>query len=126
MLVAGIALHSGTGGALCSPQRHMTDTFASPPTLLRHAVFLTRGGDAASSAPAVRIGQGAFLALRLVDLLRSEPATEADVFHYQWSATERYCRELEIVSPETSHLLAVVQSARDASRCDVSRETISS
>jgi tetratricopeptide (TPR) repeat protein len=92
----------------------MTDTFASPPTLLRHAVFLTRGGDAASSAPAVRIGQGAFLALRLVDLLRSEPATEADVFHYQWSATERYCRELEIVSPETSHLLAVVQSARDA------------
>jgi tetratricopeptide (TPR) repeat protein len=92
----------------------MTNTFASPPPLLRHAVFLTRGADAESSAPAVRLGQGAFLALRLVDLLRSEPPTGGDVFHYQWSATERYCRELAIDSPETSHLLAVVQSARDA------------
>jgi tetratricopeptide (TPR) repeat protein len=92
----------------------MTDTFASPPPLLRHAVFLTRGGDAASTTPAVRLGQGAFLALRLVDLLRAEPPTSGDVFHYQWSATDRYCRELEIDTPETSHLLAVVQSARDA------------
>ena len=92
----------------------MTDTFTSPPPLLRHAVFLTRGADAESSAPAVRLGQGSFLALRLVDLLRAEPATADDVFHYQWSATERYCRELAIDSPETSHLLAMVQSARDA------------
>src|SRR6476661_3815196 len=104
MLRAGMALQTGTGGALCDPRRPMTDTFTSPPPLLRHAVFLTRGADAESSAPAVRLGQGGFLSLRLVDLLRAEPATVGDVFHYQWSATERYCRELAIDSPETSHL----------------------
>lgn len=92
----------------------MTDTTIAPAPLLRHAVFLTRGGDAGTSSPEVRLGQGAFLALRLVDLLGAEPPTGGDVFHYQWSATERYCRELAIDSPETSHLLAVVQSARDA------------
>lgn len=65
--------------------------------------------------PAARLGQAAFLVLRLVDLLLPSQSTSApDVFLYQASATERYTRELDVDSPEKAHLLAVVKSARDA------------
>ena len=65
--------------------------------------------------PAARLGQAAFLVLRLVDLLLPSQSTGApDVFLYQASATERYARELDVDSPEKAHLLAVVKSARDA------------
>ncbi|MGH7672131.1 MAG: hypothetical protein ACREMC_04470, partial [Gemmatimonadales bacterium] len=62
---------------------------------LPHAVFLQRVADEPTTSPEVRLGQGAFLALRFVDLLAPdrEPPTP-DVFRYQWAATERYCGEL--------------------------------
>src|SRR2546426_5277783 len=62
---------------------------------LPHAVFLQRVADEPATSPDVRLGQGAFLTLRFVDLLAPdrEPPTP-DVFRYQWAATERYCAEL--------------------------------
>ena len=66
-------------------------------------------------APAARLGQAAFLVLRLVDLLLpSQSGSAPDVFLYQASATERYARELDVDSVEKAHLLAVVKGARDA------------
>ena len=65
--------------------------------------------------PTARLGQAAFLVLRLVDLLLpSQSSGTPDVFLYQASATERYARELDADSPEKAHLLAVVKGARDA------------
>ena len=61
---------------------------------LPHAVFLRRlaGARSATSADA-RLGNGAFLALRLVDLLGpGRGPAHADVFRYQHAATERVCR----------------------------------
>jgi len=85
---------------------------------LPHAVFLQR----VSSHPSptsleARLGQGAFLALRLVDLLapdRSE--VTADAFHYQWVATDRFCRELRGTSAEGAHVQGITTSAADAYR----------
>jgi hypothetical protein len=59
---------------------------------LPHAVFLQRVTDEPATSAQVRLGQGAFLTLRFVDLLAPdrEPPTP-DVFRYQWAATERYC-----------------------------------
>ncbi|HYK10150.1 MAG TPA: hypothetical protein VEV39_05095 [Gemmatimonadales bacterium] len=66
-------------------------------------------------SPAARLGQAAFLVLRLVDLLHpSQSAAAPDVFLYQASATERYARELDVESAEKALLLAVVKGARDA------------
>ncbi len=83
---------------------------------LTHAVFLRRlaGAPSATSADA-RLGNGAFLALRLVDLLGpgSGPA-HADVFRYQQAATERVCRALPADCPETGHLTGLVRAAADA------------
>lgn len=86
------------------------------PHALRHAVFLARAtSEPEMGTPAARLGQAAFLVLRLVDLLLPSQSTGApDVFLYQASATERYARELDVDSPEKAHLLAVVKSARDA------------
>ena len=79
-------------------------------------MFLARASSETDiGAPAARLGQAAFLVLRLVDLLApSQSAGAPDVFLYQASATERYARELEGDSPEKAHLLAVVKGARDA------------
>ena len=83
---------------------------------LTHAAFLKRlaGAHSATSADA-RLGNGAFLALRLVDLLGPErgPA-HADAFTYQHAATERMCRELPVDHTETAHLRSLVRSAADA------------
>jgi tetratricopeptide (TPR) repeat protein len=70
-------------------------------------------------SPEVRVGQGAFLALRFVDLLapdREPPAT--DVFRYQWAATERYCSELsgEGGGTEAAHLCGIVRATGEARR----------
>jgi len=64
----------------------------------------------------VRLGQGAFLVLRLIDLLAvdHESSVTDDAFRYQWAATERYCRELGIGFPEATHLQGLVRIARDA------------
>jgi len=85
---------------------------------LPHAVFLHRIADPVSGqARDSRLGQGAFLALRLIDLLASErdPA-HPDAFEYQWTATERFCRDLRRVSTEGSHLQGLVASAGQAHR----------
>jgi len=85
---------------------------------LPHAIFLQRvsGRESATSLEA-RLGQGAFLALRLVDLLAPDrPAVSQDAFHYQWLATDRFCRELSAAATEGAHVHGVAESASDAHR----------
>jgi tetratricopeptide (TPR) repeat protein len=84
---------------------------------LPHAVFLQRVADEPATSPEVRLGQGAFLALRFVDLLapdREPPAP--DVFRYQWAATERYCSELTGEGTEAAHLSGIVRATGEAHR----------
>jgi len=84
---------------------------------LPHAVFLQRVADEPATSPEVRLGQGAFLALRFVDLLapdREPPAP--DVFRYQWAATERYCNELLGEGTEAAHLAGIVRATGEAHR----------
>ena len=92
-------------------------TAQTPPKAagLPHAVFLQRVTDEPATSPEVRLGQGAFLSLRFVDLLDPdrEPPTP-DVFRYQWAATERYCAELAGEGTEASHLTCIVRAAGDA------------
>src|SRR5439155_6831425 len=89
---------------------------------LPHAVFLQRVADEPATSPDVRLGQGAFLALRFVDLLAPdrEPPTP-DVFRYQWAATERYCGELAGEGTEASHLSCIVRAAGEAHRTSDTR-----
>jgi len=70
----------------------------------------------ASSAGSVdaRLSQGAFLALRLVDLLQYRAPVYGDAFRYQHAATERFCGDLPADSTETAHLVGLVRSAADA------------
>jgi tetratricopeptide (TPR) repeat protein len=85
---------------------------------LPHAIFLQRvsGRETATTLEA-RLGQGAFLALRLVDLLASDRApASADAFHYQWVATDRFCRELRAAATEGAHVHGIASSAADAHR----------
>lgn len=84
---------------------------------LPHAVFLQRVADEPATSPEVRLGQGAFLTLRFVDLLAPDrdPPTP-DVFRYQWAATERYCAELAGEGTEASHLSCIVRAAGEAHR----------
>lgn len=82
-----------------------------------HAVFLYRATDEEVTSPAVRLGQGAFLVLRLLDLLAADrKRLDADAFRYQCAATDRYCRELDADSPEAAHLHGLVRTASDAQR----------
>src|SRR2546428_3124369 len=106
-----VAARSGPNGRTTE----MADAVARP-TTLPHAVFLERATLQLSTSPPVRLGQGAFLVLRLLDLLATdhEPPVTADAFRYQWAATERYCRELGVGFPEAAHLQGLVRSARDA------------
>jgi tetratricopeptide (TPR) repeat protein len=95
----------------------MNDLAPAPFGGLAHGVFLARVADQPAVSPAARLGQGAFLALRLVDLLRPDTAPVApDVFRYQHAATERYCQELDAGAPEAAHLVGLVHSALDAHR----------
>ncbi|HKW40820.1 MAG TPA: hypothetical protein VJN39_06190 [Gemmatimonadales bacterium] len=85
---------------------------------LPHAIFLQRvtARQPATSLEA-RLGQGAFLALRLVDLLGPDRApVSADAFHYQWVATDRFCRELHAAATEGAHVHGITSSAADAQR----------
>jgi tetratricopeptide (TPR) repeat protein len=87
---------------------------------LPHAIFLQRvsGRQTATSLEA-RLGQGAFLALRLVDLLASDRAPVSnDAFHYQWVATDRFCRELRAAATEGAHVHGIAASAADAHRLE--------
>jgi tetratricopeptide (TPR) repeat protein len=84
---------------------------------LAHAVFLRRMSDRPATSPEVRLGQGGFLTLRLVDLLaQGHSPVEPDVFQYQWTATERYCAELAHEGTEAAHLVGIVRAAAEAYR----------
>jgi len=85
---------------------------------LPHAIFLQRvSGREAGTTLEARLGQGAFLALRLVDLLAPDHApVSADAFHYQWLATDRFCRELRAAATEGAHVHGIAASAADARR----------
>src|SRR5437879_12897257 len=83
---------------------------------LPHAIFLQRvSGRQTATTLEARLGQGAFLALRLVDLLAAdrEPAS-SDAFHYQWVATDRFCRELRAAATGGAHVPGIAASASDA------------
>ncbi len=82
---------------------------------LPHTVFLRRlaGASSATSVEA-RLGQGALLALRLVDLLTEPQPVHPDALRYQRAATERFLRGLPPASAETAHLVGLAQSAADA------------
>jgi tetratricopeptide (TPR) repeat protein len=85
---------------------------------LPHAIFLQRvSGPQTATTLEARLGQGAFLALRLVDLLGTDRApASADAFHYQWVATDRFCRELRAAATEGAHVHGIASSAADAHR----------
>ncbi len=95
--------------------RAMNPEAPSRPAGLPHAVFLQRVADEPATSPEVRLGQGAFLALRFVDLLAPDrEAPTPDVFRYQWAATERYCAELAGEGTEASHLSGIVRATGEA------------
>jgi tetratricopeptide (TPR) repeat protein len=85
---------------------------------LPHAIFLQRvSGPQGATSLEARLGQGAFLALRLVDLLAPDrPHVSADAFHYQWIATDRFCTELRVAATEGAHVHGIAESAADAQR----------
>jgi tetratricopeptide (TPR) repeat protein len=85
---------------------------------LFHAVFLERAAGDLDASPEGRLGQAAFLVLRLIDLLATDrPGTsQDDLFRYQAAATARYCREEVAPCNEVEHLLRLVQSATEAQR----------
>jgi tetratricopeptide (TPR) repeat protein len=85
---------------------------------LPHTIFLQRvSGRQTATTLEARLGQGAFLALRLVDLLAPERApVSTDAFHYQWVATDRFCRELRAATTEGAHVHGIAASAADAHR----------
>src|SRR6266576_1750786 len=85
---------------------------------LPHAIFLQRvSGPESATTLEARLGQGAFLALRLVDLLAPDrgPVSQ-DAFHYQWVATDRFCRELLAAATEGAHVHGIAESASDSYR----------
>jgi tetratricopeptide (TPR) repeat protein len=85
---------------------------------LPHAVFLHRAaGERGGSGLDCKLGQGAFLALRLIDLLApGQIEGHAEAFQYQWSATDRFCRGLQQASTEGAHLNELVASTAVAYR----------
>ena len=91
-----------------------------------HTVFLQRrAGPVSEGSFETRLGQGAFLALRLVDLLAPDrQPVHPDAFHYQHAATERYCEDLPAECAETAHLQGLVATAADAARAKDGRLVI--
>src|SRR5439155_952158 len=83
---------------------------------LPHAIFLQRvSGPESATTLEARLGQGAFLALRLVDLLAPDRAPiSKDAFHYQWVATDRFCRELRAAATEGAHVHGIADRASDS------------
>ena len=114
MLVRMMVLPGGISGA---NRGRVSTEQQSRHAGLPHAVFLQRVADEPATSPDVRLGQGAFLSLRFVDLLAPdrEPPSP-DVFRYQWAATERYCAELSGEGTEASHLSCIVRAAGEAHR----------
>lgn len=86
------------------------------PSRMPHAAFLTRDTQA-------RVGQAAFLLLRVVDLLTPyrRDTLDATVFRYQWQAMDGFLRDLES-DPDTdpehelTHLRGILDSANELHR----------
>jgi hypothetical protein len=97
----------------------MPVTHTQPPSI-PHAVFLQRvaqGPPPSEGGLQSRLSQGAFLALRLIDLLAPEAEPiHPDAFRYQCAATERFVRDLRMASTEGAHLEGLVGSAGGAQR----------
>ena len=90
---------------------------AAPQQTLEHAAFLRRLAEAGPQSPQARLGHGAFLTLRLVDLLDAErPRARPDAFGHQLAAMDRVCRELPGDSTETAHLIGLIRATADAFR----------
>jgi len=90
---------------------------AAPQQTLEHAAFLRRLAEAGPQSPHARLGHGAFLTLRLVDLLDpAERRVRPDVFGYQLAAMDRVSRELPGDSTETAHLIGLIRATADAFR----------
>jgi len=90
---------------------------AAPQQTLEHAAFLRRLAEAGPQSPQARLGHGAFLTLRLVDLLDAErPRARPDAFGYQLAAMDRVSRELPGDSTETAHLIGLIRATADAFR----------
>src|SRR5258708_20981807 len=119
------------GGRASQPSLTLGEHLGMPVSGLKfeslpHAIFLQRvSGPEAATTLEARLGQGAFLALRLVDLLaRDRSAVSGDAFHYQWIATDRFCRELRVAATEGAHVHGIAASASDAYRLGEVREVI--
>src|SRR3989442_11181083 len=83
---------------------------------LPHAIFLQRvSGPESATTLEARLGQGAFLALRLVDLLASDRAPgSTDAFHYQWVATDRFCCALHPAATQRAHVHGIAGSSSES------------
>src|SRR5690348_15656283 len=105
------------GGYVDGGRVRTTMVEAAPQQTLEHAAFLRRLAEAGPGSPQARLGHGAFLTLRLVDLLDpAEPRVRPDVFGYQLAAMDRACRELPGNSTETAHLIGLIRATADAFR----------
>src|SRR5581483_11065081 len=110
MLWASWGLHPGTGAAQGRVRSRLRSRSYSPETrlpasrlefeTLPHGVFLQRvSGVTGTTSLEARLGQGAFLALRLVDQLGPErPPVSDDAFHYQAVAAWQR-RDVRLVVP---------------------------
>lgn len=103
-------MHRGTRGTPDGETGGMVGLF--------HTVFLERGASDIDASTESRLGQAAFLVLRLVDLLATDGPAPAqdDLFRYQAAATARYCREEVAPGSEAEHLLGLVHAAAEAQR----------
>src|SRR5437868_9262421 len=111
------ALPGGTTSQ-CDSETHRMPASRLKFESLPHAIFLQRvSGPQGATSLEARLGQGAFLALRLVDLLAPDrPQVSADAFRYQWVATDRFCAELRAAATEGAHVHGIAESAADAQR----------
>src|SRR5881394_465842 len=111
------ALRGGTTSQ-CDSETHRMPASRLKFESLPHAIFLQRvSGPQGATSLEARLGQGAFLALRLVDLLAPDrPHVSAEAFRYQWVATDRFCAELRTAATEGAHVHGIAESSADAQR----------
>src|SRR5256886_14143013 len=123
MFRPGRALHRGMTSALdLAPPASVTRrTDRMPASRLKfeslpHAIFLQRvSGPQGATSLEARLGQAAFLALRLVDLLAPDrPHVSGDAFPYQWVATPPFCAAPRAGATAGAHPHGIAPRAGDA------------
>src|SRR2546429_4498697 len=116
-MTPALALAGGTTSQ-CDSETHRMPASRLKFESLPHAIFLQRvSGPQGATSLEARLGQGAFLALRLVDLLAPDrPHVSEDAFRYQWVATDRFCAELRAAATEGAHVHGIAESSADAQR----------